>query len=284
MILPLLSSAIRSRGWIARLPTRTTSPGLIEEGRRTRPLPMSDTSASAPADGHLHLALHREQRPVALLDDRAYVAGLAEPDGGADRRLAGFGSQRGAKDDRDPVLVGDDVDRLHVVGRRHRGRHVHRDRDDGAVLGDEGHVELADTAAVLHRPRAEDPLERLVDRLVLTERLRVSRARRGQHETAGAETKGPERHQRSTAAHRMILHRSGIIYADVAGLKARGSQSGRLRLPGPGAGRASANQRRYISCDLAVSTKMSPYRSSAPAFVPLTFCCPQCSPETGSGC
>src|SRR5436309_8160765 len=258
MILPLLSRSIRSMGWITRLRTRTTSPGLIDEGRRTRTLPMSDTSASAAADGHLDLALHREQRAVALLHDRAHVARLAEPDGGADRGLAGFGAERRPEHDRDPVLVGDDVDRLHVVGRRHRRRHVHRHRDDGAVLGDEGQVELDDAAAVLHRPRAEDPLERLVDRLVLTERLRVSRARRGQHETAGAETKGPERHQRSTAAHRMILHRSGIIYADVAGLKARGSQSGRLRLPGPGAGRASASHRRYISCDLLVSTNTSP--------------------------
>src|SRR5262249_56202499 len=80
-----------------------------------------------------------------------------------------------------------------------------------------------------------------------------------------------------------ILHRSGIIYADVAGLKARGSQSGRLRLPGPGAGRASASQRRYISCDLSVSTNTSPYRSSAPALVTRTFWCQQCWPETGSG-
>src|SRR5215475_2089750 len=58
--LPLLSRSIRSMGWITRLRTRTTSPGLIEEGRRTRTLPMSDTSASAAADGHLDLALHRE--------------------------------------------------------------------------------------------------------------------------------------------------------------------------------------------------------------------------------
>src|SRR5438093_10799494 len=97
-------------GWMTRLRTRTTSPGLIEEGRRTRTLPISDTSASAPADGHLHLALHREQRSVALLDDGAHVAGLTEPDGGADRRLAGFGSQRGPNDHRDPVLVGHDID------------------------------------------------------------------------------------------------------------------------------------------------------------------------------
>src|SRR5437870_6437222 len=246
-------------GWMTRLRTRTTSPGLIEEGRRTRTLPMSDTSASAPADGHLDLALHREQRPVALLDDRAYVAGLAEPDGGADRRLAGFGSQRGAKDDRDPVLVGDDVDRLHVVGRRHRRRHVHRHRDDGAVLGDEGQVELDDAAAVLHRPRAEDPLEGLVDRLVLTEGLRVRPPWRLQREAAGAgKPEGAERRERPATGHRMILHCSGIIYADVAGLKARGSQSGRLRLPGPGAGRASPSQRRYIWCDLSVSTNTSP--------------------------
>src|SRR5215510_437243 len=120
MIFPLLSRSIRSMGWITRLHTWTTSPGLIEEGRRTRTLPMSDTSASAPADGDLHLTLHREQRSVALLDDRAHVARLAEPDGRTDRRVAGFGSQRGPKDDGNPVLVGDHVDRLHVVGRRHR--------------------------------------------------------------------------------------------------------------------------------------------------------------------
>src|SRR5262245_30926958 len=120
MIFPLLSRSIRSMGWITRLRTRTTSPGLIEEGRRTRTLPMSDTSASASPDGHLHLALHREQRSVALLDDRAHIAGLTEPDGRADRRLAGLRSQRRPKGDRNPVLVGDDVDGLHVIGGRHR--------------------------------------------------------------------------------------------------------------------------------------------------------------------
>src|SRR5881296_2539171 len=146
MIRPLLSRSMRSMGWITRLRTWTTSPGLIDEGRRTRTLPMSDTSASAPADGHLHLALHREQRSVALLDDRAHVAGLTESDGGADRRLAGFGTQGRPKDDRDPVLVGNDVDRLHVIGRRHRRRHVHGDRNHRAVLGDERDVELDDAA------------------------------------------------------------------------------------------------------------------------------------------
>src|SRR5437899_1507514 len=258
MIFPLLSRSMRSMGWITRLRTRTMSPGLIEEGRRTRTLPMSATSASAPADGDLHLALHGEERPVALLDDRAHVAGLAEPDGGADRRLAGFGPQRGPKHDGDPVLVGDDVDRLHVIGGGHGRRDVHRHRNHRAVLGDERQVELDHTAAVLHRPRAEDPLERLVDRLVLTELLGVSSTRR-QRETAGAgEPESAERRDHKTAADRVIVHRSGIIYAAAAGLKALGSQSGRRRLPGPGAGRASASQRRYISCDLAVSTKMSP--------------------------
>src|SRR3989442_15322668 len=123
-------------GWMTRLRTRTTSPGLIEEGRRTRTLPMSDTSASAPADGHLHFALHREQRSVALLDDRAHIAGLTEPDGGADRRLAGFRSQRGPKDPPDPVLVADDIDRLPGVGRCRRRRHVYPDRRPRAVPGD----------------------------------------------------------------------------------------------------------------------------------------------------
>src|SRR2546428_8733515 len=129
MIFPLLSRSIRSMGWITRLATRTTSPGLIDGGRRPRPLPMPDTSASAPADGDLHLALHREERSVALLDDRAHVARLTETDGGADRRLAGFGSQRGAKDDRDSVLAVDHADRLHVAGLRHRSRDVDRARN-----------------------------------------------------------------------------------------------------------------------------------------------------------
>src|SRR5438093_12198191 len=92
MILPLLSRSIRSMGWITRLRTRTTSPGLIDEGRRTRTLPMSDTSASAAAAGHLDLALHRAQRAAALLHDRAHAARLAEPAAGADRCLAGAGA------------------------------------------------------------------------------------------------------------------------------------------------------------------------------------------------
>src|SRR2546429_56045 len=109
MIFPLLSRSIRSMGWITRLRTRTTSPGLIDEGRRTRTLPMSDTSASAAADGHLDLALHREQRAVALLHDRAHVARLAEPDGGADRGLAGFGAERRRRQEPDPGRVPDDA-------------------------------------------------------------------------------------------------------------------------------------------------------------------------------
>src|SRR5437667_6118882 len=112
MIRPLLSRSIRSMGWITRLRTRTTSPGLIDEGRRTRTLPMSDTSASAAADGHLDLALHRAQRAVALLHDRAHVAGLAEPAGGADPRLAGSGAARRPEYDRDPVPGGPAIDRL----------------------------------------------------------------------------------------------------------------------------------------------------------------------------
>src|SRR5207244_255064 len=123
MILPLLSRSIRSMGWITRLRTRTTSPGLIDEGRRTRTLPMSDTSASAAADGHLDLALHREQR------------------------------------------------------------------------------------AVPHRPRAEDPLEGLVDRFVLTEGLRVRPPWRLQREAAGAgKPEGAERRERPATGNRMILH------------------------------------------------------------------------------
>src|SRR5215813_1013222 len=95
--------------------TRTTSPALMLVGSRSRTLPMSDMPLpSAPADGDLDLALYLEQGAVALLHDRADVAGLAQSDVGAHRRLPGLGRQADPRHHRDPVLVGDDVDLLHV--------------------------------------------------------------------------------------------------------------------------------------------------------------------------
>src|ERR1044072_8388311 len=121
MILPCASRSMRSIGWITRQRTRTTSPALMLDGTRIRIFPTSLTSlASAAADGDLDLALRREQRAVALLDDCANVRRLAEADVGADQRLAGIRRERGARDDRNAVLVGDDPDRLDVRARRHR--------------------------------------------------------------------------------------------------------------------------------------------------------------------
>src|SRR5258706_870858 len=159
MILPCASRWMRSMGWRISERTWTTSRGLMLDGRRSLPLPRSDMALpSAPADGDLHLALHLKEAAVALLDDRAYVARLAEPDVRAHERAAGLGGERDARNDGDAVLVGHDVDVLHVAGRRHRRVDSDRDRHHRAVLGDERHVELDDGRAVLDRPGAEEPV------------------------------------------------------------------------------------------------------------------------------
>src|SRR2546423_5863655 len=150
MILPWASRSIRSMGCNTSVRTRTTSPALMLEGIRTRTLPMSDMAlASAPADGHLDLALALQERAVALLHDGPHVGRLAQTDVGAHVRLAGLGRQGHAGDDGNTVLVGDDVDVLDVVRRRHRRGHLHGDRHHGAVLGDERNVELDEAAGVL---------------------------------------------------------------------------------------------------------------------------------------
>src|SRR5215510_5127061 len=100
MILPWASRSIRSMGWITSARTFTTSPALMLDGTRMRTFPMSDMLASAAADGDLHLALGLEQGAVALLHDRADVAGLAEPDVGAHVRLSGLGRERDPGHDR----------------------------------------------------------------------------------------------------------------------------------------------------------------------------------------
>src|SRR5882724_7727462 len=89
MILPALSRSMRSIGWITRQRTRMTSPGLMLAGTRRRTLPTSDMALpSAAADGHLHLALHREEGAVALLHHRAHVGRLAQADVGPHVGLA----------------------------------------------------------------------------------------------------------------------------------------------------------------------------------------------------
>src|SRR6267378_1210872 len=121
MILPCASRWMISIGWMTRQRTRTTSPAFTLDGTRMRILPTSlNCSAPAAADGDLHLALRREQRAVALLDDGAHVGRLAEADVGADERLAGLRRQRRPRDDGNAILVGDDPDVLDVGGRRHR--------------------------------------------------------------------------------------------------------------------------------------------------------------------
>src|SRR5215470_1857425 len=159
MILPWASRSIRSMGWITSARTFTTSPALMLDGTRMRTFPMSDMGlASAAADGDLHLALGLEEGSVALLHDRAHVAGLAEPDVGPHVGLAGLRRERHPGHDRDPVLVADHVDVLDVVGGRHGGGDLDRDRHHRPVLGDERDVELDEAAAVLDRPPPEHPL------------------------------------------------------------------------------------------------------------------------------
>src|SRR4051812_13900877 len=179
MILPALSRSMRSIGWITRQRTRMTSPALMLAGTRRRTLPTSDMPlASAAADGHLHLALEREERAVALLDDRPHVGCLAQANVGAHVRLARGRREHDAGDDRDAVLVGHHVDVLDVALRRHRRVDLDADRHHRAVLGDERDVELDHARAVLHRPPAEHPLERRVQRLVLPDRRRRALRRR----------------------------------------------------------------------------------------------------------
>src|SRR6188474_505243 len=163
MILPALSRSMRSIGWITRQRTRMTSPALMLAGTRSRTLPTSDMAlTSAAADGHLHLALEREERAVALLDDRPHVGRLAQPDVGAHVGLSRGRRESHARDDRDAVLVGHDVDVLDVGLRRHRGVDLDAHRHHCAVLGDQRDVELDHPRAVLHRPPAEHALERCV--------------------------------------------------------------------------------------------------------------------------
>src|SRR5216684_997550 len=127
MILPSRSRSIRSIGWITRVRTCTTSPGLMLDGIRMRTLPMSAMAvlASAPADGDLDLALDLPERAVAR---------LAEADVRPHERLPRRRRERDPRHDGDPVLVRHDVDVLHVARRRHRRVHAHRHGDDGAVL------------------------------------------------------------------------------------------------------------------------------------------------------
>src|SRR5689334_1590145 len=264
MILPCASRSMRSIGWITRQRTRTTSPALMLDGTRIRILPTSLTALpSAAADGHLDLALRGQQRAVALLDDRAHVRGLAEAHVGADEGLAGVRRERGARNDRDAVLVGDDPDVLDVGGRRHRRVDLDRDRHDGAVFGDRRDVELDDSATVLHRAAAEDPLEAVLDGLLAPERRRYVLSHRApgarQRARCRRDASDAKRPERRAACDRLCHPRFLRPYfyygvpvgayrtlpssrnADASGLNARGSQSGRRRLPGPGAGRASAS-------------------------------------------
>src|SRR3989441_9187890 len=175
MILPSRSRSIRSIGWITRVRTCTTSPGLMLDGIRMRTLPMSAmvVLASAPADGDLDLALDLPERAVALLDDRADVARLAEADVRPHERLPRRGRERDPRHDGDPVLVRHDVDVLDVARRRHRRVHTHRHGDDGAVLRDEGNVELDQAPTVLDGPAPEHALHRFVEALVEPERVRA---------------------------------------------------------------------------------------------------------------
>src|SRR2546426_1326052 len=129
--------------------------------------------ASAPADGDLDLALDLPERAVALLDDRADVARLAEADVRPHERLPRRGRERDPRHDGDPVLIRHDVDVLDVARRRHRRVHAHRHRDDGAVLRDEGDVELDQAPTVLDGPAPEHALHRFVEALVEPERLRA---------------------------------------------------------------------------------------------------------------
>src|SRR2546427_348274 len=168
MILPCASRWTISIGWMTRQRMRTTSPALTLDGTRMRILPMSlIPSAPAAADGDLHLALRRQQCPVALLDDGADVGRLAEADVGADERLAGLRRPRRER-------CADGAERAEGRATRHCSGH------------------------------ACPPRPLLLLRL-------------------GSFSYGSSRN------------------ADGSGLKARGSHSGRRRLPGPGAGRASAS-------------------------------------------
>src|SRR6266850_1556806 len=175
MILPCASRWMISIGWMTRQRTRTMSPAFTLDGTRMRILPMSLMAlASAPADGHLHLALRDQQRAVALLDDGADVGRLAEADVGAHEGLTGLRRERRPRNDGDAVLVGDDPDALDVRGRRHRRVDLDADRHHGAVLGDGRDVELDQRGPVLHRTATEDALEPVLHGLLESERRRRS--------------------------------------------------------------------------------------------------------------
>src|SRR5256712_7291682 len=178
MILPCVSRSMRSIGWITSARTWTTSPALMLDGTRSRTFPMSDMLAPAASDGDLHLALHLEQRAVALLHDRAHVACLAEPDVRAHECAARLWCKRHARDDGDTVLVGDDVDVFHVARGRHRRVDRDGDRDHRAILGDQPQLQLDAPGAVLHGLAREESPPGILDALVLAQRLGVRTPRR----------------------------------------------------------------------------------------------------------
>src|SRR5256885_12797804 len=97
-----------------------------------------------------------------------------------------------ARDDRDTVLVGDDVDLLHPARGRHRRVDGDGDRDDRAVLRDEWDVELDGRGTVLDSLAAEETLQRLLDTLVLAEGLPVRGPRRRGKSTGGDDAEGTQ--------------------------------------------------------------------------------------------
>src|SRR5207249_4508046 len=168
--------------------------------------------AAAPADGDFDFALHLQQGAVALLHDRAHVAGLAEPDVRAHERTAGLGRERHARDDGDPVLVGEDVDVPHVARGRHRRVDADGDGNHGTVLGDDRHVELDRGGAVFDGLATEEALHRVLDGLVLAERLGVRRlGRHGVESARDGDAEGTQRPQHRPPAHTTIAHHALIL-------------------------------------------------------------------------
>src|SRR5262245_54155896 len=243
MILPWLSRSIRSMGWMIRQRMRTTSPALIVEGNRSRTLPISDMSspggwgapgapslqalvasggtraafdtptglAAAAADGDLHLALHLKESPVALLHDGPDVAGLPQADVLAHVGLPGLGSERDPGHHGDPVLVGHDVDVLHIAGRRHGRVDLDRHGHHGSVLGDERDLELDQGTSILERARPEEALQGRLDAFLLAEGLGSSGPGRHHDSRRGGHAERAQGAERRTPGHPRPAERFAII-------------------------------------------------------------------------
>src|SRR5262245_4634290 len=140
MVLP--SGSLRwpvSMTWEIKVLISIRSPGLAASGSLMRGLfiaaPLCALTAAA-ADRDLYGAPTDQKLTVAQLGEADHLLGAGEAHAGCRRGLARQRAEAEGGNARLGVLGGDYVDRLDVVGGRHRALDRHRERHGVAVLGD----------------------------------------------------------------------------------------------------------------------------------------------------